>query len=57
MSNTCITLSSITVMFSGSSLWKATLSSTSSIDGQLSCTMPSTGGAPGVTGWTTVLRT
>ena len=57
MSKTCITLSSITVMFSGSPWWKAIVSSTSSNDGQASWTMPSMGGAPGVTGCTTVLRT
>ena len=52
-----MTLSSITVMFSGSPSWNAIVSSTSSMDGQDSWTMPSIGGAPAVTGWTTVLRT
>ena len=47
MSKTCMTLSSITVMFSGSSLWKATESSTSSMDGQASWTMPSIGRGAG----------
>ena len=57
MSKHCMTLSSITVMFSASPSWNATVSSTTSMEGQDSCTIPSIGGAPAVTGWTTVLRT